>query len=109
MLFDITGKHIEITEAIREHAVEKTSKLPKFYNSINKISVIIEGSEGKTHSVEIIASSEHNNVFIAKEAGDDVYSCIDTTVHKLERQLKKKKEIERDNKHIGGRQTGETA
>ncbi|MHC4582786.1 MAG: HPF/RaiA family ribosome-associated protein, partial [Planctomycetota bacterium] len=37
MLFTISGKHIEITEAIRRHAEEKTSKLPKYYNSINRV------------------------------------------------------------------------
>ncbi|MHC4762609.1 MAG: HPF/RaiA family ribosome-associated protein, partial [Planctomycetota bacterium] len=28
MLFTITGKHIDITEALKRHAKEKTSKLP---------------------------------------------------------------------------------
>ena len=44
MLFTITGKHIEITQAIREHAEEKTSKLPKYYNSINQVEVVIDGN-----------------------------------------------------------------
>ncbi len=100
MLFTISGKHIEITEALRAHAEEKTGKLPRYYNSINRIEVIIEGSEGGKPSVEIIASAEHSNVFIARESGDDTYACIDQAVHKLERQLRKKKEKQRNNKHI---------
>lgn len=101
MLFTITGKHIEITEAIRKHAEEKTAKLPKYYNSINRIEVILDGEPGGNTSVEIIASSEHSNIFVATETGEDAYQCIDIVVHKLERQLKRKKTKERDNKHSG--------
>lgn len=102
MLFTITGKHIEITDAIRNHATEKTEKLPRYYNSINQVEVIIDGNDGGNQSVEIIARAEHSNVFIATETGEDVYTCIDMAVHKLERQLKRKKEKQRNNKHITG-------
>ena len=102
MLFTITGKHIEITEAIRKHAEEKTSKLPKYYNSINQVEVVLDGSPGGNTSVQIIARSEHSNVFVVTETGEDAYKCIDIAVHKLERQLRKKKEKQRDNKHAGG-------
>ena len=102
MLFTITGKHIEITEAIRTHAEEKTSKLPKFYSSINQIEVVIDEAPGDNVSVEIIARAEHSNIFIVTETGDDAYKCIDLAVHKLERQLKRKKTKERNNKHLGG-------
>ncbi len=100
MLFTITGKHIEITDAIKEHVQEKIEKLPRYYNSINRIEVIIEGSDGGKPCVEIIASAEHSNVFIAKETGDDTYTCIDIAVHKIERQLRRKKQKQRNNKHI---------
>ena len=101
MLFTITGKHFEITDRIRDHAEEKTSKLPKYYDSITQIEVIIEGN-GADQGVEIIARAEHSNVFIAKESGDDTITCIDMAVHKLESQLRKKKQKQRNNKHIPG-------
>jgi putative sigma-54 modulation protein len=102
LLFTITGKHIDITEAIRKHAEEKTSKLPKYYNSINQVEVIIDGNQGGHISVEIIARGEHSKVFVVTEEGDDAYQCIDVATHKLERQIKRKKSKERDNKHAGG-------
>ena len=105
MLFTIAGRHIDVTEAIKEHAEEKTSKLPRYYNSVNRVEVIIEGNKGINTGVEIIARAEHNKVFIAKETGEDAYKCIDLAVHKLERQLRRQKEKERNNKHSGG-QTG---
>ena len=99
MLFTISGKHIEITEAIKKHAEEKTSKLPKYYNSINQIEVVIDGGQGGGASVEIIARAEHSKIFVGTETGEDAYRCIDMAVHKLERQLRRAKSKERDNKH----------
>ncbi len=106
MLFTISGKHIDITEAIRRHAEEKTSKLPRYYNGINQVEVIIDGSHGGNAGVEIIARGEHSKVFIVTETGEDAYRCIDVAVRKLERQLRRKKGRERDNKHAGGAELG---
>jgi putative sigma-54 modulation protein len=101
LLFTITGKHIEITPAIRTHAEEKTSKLPKYYNSINQVEVIIDGNQGGNTNVEVIARAEHSKVFVGTETGEDAYRCIDMAVHKIERQLRRAKSKERDNKHTG--------
>lgn len=101
MLFTITGKHIEITDAIKTYAQEKTSKLPKYYNSINRVEVIVEGGSGGNSTVEIIARAEHSKIFIAAETSKDAYKCIDIAVRKLERQLRRKKTKERNNKHAG--------
>lgn len=102
MLFTMTGRHIEITEAMRLHAEEKTEKLPRYFDGINQVEVIVEGNDGGRPSVEIIARGEHSMLFIAKESGDDTYACIDIAVHKIERQLHRKKEKLRNNKHIQG-------
>ena len=101
MLFTITGKHIDVTEAMKRHAEEKTSKLPRYYDSINQIEVIIDGGKAGNVSVEVIARAEHSKVFVCSEAGGDAYGCIDVAVHKLERQLRRAKGKERDNKHTG--------
>jgi putative sigma-54 modulation protein len=101
LLFSISGRHVEITDAIRTHAQDKAGKLPRYYDNITKVEVIVEaGDKGAgMQSVEVIASGEHNKVFVAKEQGTDVYTCIDLAVHKVERQLTKAKGIERENKH----------
>ena len=99
MLVTISGRHIEITDGIRTHAEQKVSKFPKYYNSINKVEVIIHGGQSATPGVEMIASAEHSKIFVVKVPGQDIYACIDSASHKLERQLTKQKGKERDNKH----------
>jgi putative sigma-54 modulation protein len=100
--FTISGKHVTITDSIRAYAEEKTSKLPRYYDGVNQAEVIVESTHGTSKvNVEIIARGEHGNLFVATEAGDDAYACIDAAVHKLEQQLRKKKAKERDDKHMG--------
>lgn len=101
MLFTITGKHFEITDKIRDHAQQRTEKLPRYFDGINQIEVIIDGNSSDS-GVEIIARGEHGHVFIATESGDDTVTCIDLAVHKLERQLRRKKAKQRNNKHTTG-------
>lgn len=101
MNFTITGKHIDITEAIREHAEKKAEKLPKYYSSINQVDVIIDGEKHSgTLEVEIIARAEHSKTFVAHEVAQDAYQCIDAVIHKLEEQLRRAKTKERNNKHL---------
>ena len=105
MLFTITGKHVNITDAMKVYAQEKTSKLPRYYDSINHVEVIIDGGEGGKMSVEVIARAEHSKVFVGTEIGGDAYGCIDAAVHKLEQQLRRAKGKERDNKRPGPPET----
>jgi putative sigma-54 modulation protein len=99
LLFKISGKHVDIPVALKNYAEEKTSKLPRFYNIINQVEVIIDGKEGSNLAVEVIARAEHKKVFVVKEKASDVYACIDLAVHRLEQQLRKRKAKERDKKH----------
>jgi putative sigma-54 modulation protein len=98
MIVTITGKHVEITDAIRAHAEGKVEKLPRYYDSITQIEIVLEGHEGCMQCVEILVHAEHNDLLIAKETGTDTYACIDAAVHKMERQLRKAKEKQRDHK-----------
>ena len=96
--FMITGKHFEVSDKVKMHAQEKTAKLPRFYDSINQVEVIIDGNEGGHIGVEIIARAEHNKVFVVKQVSDDVLVGIDVAVRTLEEQLRRIKGRERDNK-----------
>lgn len=99
MIVTITGKHIEITDAIRDHIEDKAAKLPRYFNSVSQVEVIVEKSTGVMQSVEVITSVEHRDDVVARETGEDLYACIDLAMHKMERQLRKIKEKQRDNKY----------
>jgi len=64
--------------------------------------VVIDRSSGNSPGigVEIIASGKHSNIFVVHQKCEDAYKGIDIAVHKLERQLRRKKTKQRNNKHI---------
>jgi putative sigma-54 modulation protein len=99
VVITVTGRHLEITAAMRAHAEERANHLTKYYDLIQEIEVILEGHEGKEKMVEMIVNAEHNTEFVAKLAGHDLYGCIDQVAHKLERQLKDHKERMRNKMH----------
>ena len=99
MIITISGRHLEITPAIRQRAEEKATKLTKYYDLIQEIEVILDGSADNQKRVEIVVNAEHKSRFVASADGADLYGCIDQACHKLERQLTDHKDRFRNRKH----------
>lgn len=97
----VSARHLDITPAIREYAKEKVGKLPKFYDSIQAIEVILDGTDSKQKRAEIVVNAEHNNRFVAHHSGEDLYGCIDQAFHKVQHQVTAHKERFRNRKHSG--------
>jgi len=89
---------MEVSEALKTYAEQKTSKLHKYYDRIQEIEVVFDAGKDQIN-VEMIVNAEHKNMFIARHDVGDAYACIDGCVHKLERQLSDHKEKFRNRKH----------
>ena len=98
MVITVTGRHMEVTPALKTFAEEKVNKLTKYYDRIQEIEVIFDSQKDAT-SVEVIVNAEHKDMFIAREANGDAYASIDLCVGKLERQLTEHKKKFRNRKH----------
>ena len=100
MNITVSGRHMEVTPALKQYAEQKATKLEKYYDLIHKIDVIFDAGKDST-AVEMIATADHQNTFVAKHAQGDAYACIDGCMHKLERQLHEHKDKFRNRKHSG--------
>lgn len=96
----VTGKHLEVTEAIRSYARNKAGKLPRYFDRIRQLEVLIDKRDHGHQAVEMIAHVDHHDPFLANVTGTDLYGCIDEAVDKLERQLTEHKEKVRNRKHL---------
>jgi putative sigma-54 modulation protein len=94
VLTKITGRHMDITDAMRAYVEKKIGKLHKYYNRISEIEVTIV-SEGLAHKVEIILKADNTQRFVVRHQEEDMYACIDAGIDKLERQLTRHKEKSR--------------
>jgi putative sigma-54 modulation protein len=97
----VTGRHVEVTTDVKEYADKKLARLPRFYDRIRSVEVIL-GHESENFTVEVIVTAD-GNPFVAQEAGPDTFALIDRIVDKLERQLTRHKERFRNRKHTGAK------
>lgn len=87
MRIDVTGRQFEITPAIEAYAEEKCEKLPRYYDGVQQIFVVLEQPKQNHFEVELRVESEKHDTFVAKSDGPDLYPCVDTAIDKMVRQL----------------------
>lgn len=100
MRFDIRGKNIELTDALKDYATKKLSKLEKYIEDVKEAQVALS-VEGEGHKVEVTIPL--NGVILrGEEVTDDMYSSIDLVEEKLEKQIEKyKTRLYRNNRGVG--------
>lgn len=85
-----TFRQTEATEALRNHAADKLSKLDKYLPKPVSAHVIFK-VEGFRHEVEI--AFQFNGIrYFGKGESNDMYTSIDDAVTRIEHQLRKNKE-----------------
>ncbi len=86
----VTGRHLEVTPALKSYAEKKIKRFDRYLSNISEAVVTIS-VEKYRHKVEVLLRV--NGVLIQAEGTTgDVYSSIDEVAEKLERQIKKYKE-----------------
>ncbi len=104
---DITGRHVEITPALRNFAEEKLAKLERLLDGPIEAHVVL-GIEKHRHFAEIQVKSK-TGIFSGHQETDDLYASIREVTDKLERQALKHKEKMQDHKHRHGPRDPEVA
>lgn len=90
----ITGRHMEVTEALRGHINEGIGKLSSHFDRVIDVNVVLD-VEKHRHIAEVNLLANGLRVH-GKESSLDMYASVDAVLHKLERQcLKYKHRINR--------------
>lgn len=98
MKFEYTGRHIEVTPALRSHVEEHFERIGHlFEGNGHHAHVIIEVERGKHHSE--ITLKWRNEVFNATSTADDMYQSLSQTIQKIEKQALKLKNKITDKQH----------
>ncbi len=84
----ISGRHVDVTDAMREHARSRAEKLGRVSNHLMHMTVTL-GIEGERHTAEIIAKTRGKGEVVAKSVSHDMYTSIDQVISKVEKQLQK--------------------
>ena len=91
MQFNIRGKKLEVTEALKSYIEEKLGRLNKYFEDPDNITatVLIKLS-GKLQVVEVTINT-HGLILRGEESNKDLYASIDLVTDKIERQIRKNK------------------
>jgi putative sigma-54 modulation protein len=98
MKVTISYKHLESTAGIDDITHRKSEKLTKYFDG--KIHLKWNFTvEKQTHVAHCHLLGNHLEYF-AEATTDSIYSAIDEVIGKLEKQIRKKKEIVKDHKSV---------
>lgn len=87
MNFIISGKNIDVTEALKDRVGKKLSKLERYIKMDVDVHVTLS-VEKIRHIVEVTIPF-YGMILRAEEESNDMYSAIDLVVDSLERQIRK--------------------
>lgn len=87
---NFTFRNIEPTEGLKDHALDKMTKVEKYL--LKPIAVHVIFSHDKFHQSCEITLVDGGTKYIGSETSTDMYQSIDRAVERIVRQLKKNKE-----------------
>jgi putative sigma-54 modulation protein len=90
MQLNVSGHHIDVTDALRDYVNNKFERLERHSEHITKaeVTLIVEKAIHKAEASIHVAGAD---LFAASEA-EDMYAAIDQLADKLDRQVIKHKE-----------------
>jgi len=88
----VQGKHVTVTDALRQRVEQKVSKLSRHFDHIQDAQVVLSVSRnravGRAQGAEVTVWCD-GLVLRAEELSQDMYTSIDKAVDKLDRQIAK--------------------
>ena len=98
MNFEITGRHLDVTPALRAHVEDQFSKIENVFDrKPAKAHVIIEVERGRHRSEVII--NWRNESLTAISSNSDMYLSLSESIAKIEKQARKLKDKVIDKSH----------
>jgi len=103
MQLSITFRHMEASPAVKDYAEERLEKMKKYFNR-DPISAhgTFSVERNHNHTAEFSLTLPNGIIIQARETTEDMYSSIDLSVARIERQVRKWKEKIRTHKPHGG-------
>jgi len=98
------GKHIEVTDAMRNYIEKRLNKIERHFDHI--LEVIVTLSVEKNRQIVEVTLQASRALIRAEEETDDMYASIDKVADKLERQIQKYKDKYLKKPHSGTERKG---
>ncbi len=84
---NVTGRHVQVTDSMKDYAIDKISKIERFSDRIIDVTVTMD-IQKLDHRVDIVLKVNHWTIK-SSATTNQMYASIDQAVHKLERQQRR--------------------
>jgi len=104
MNISITGRHLDLTDAIKEHINTSIQTLSKYNMDIISVNVIVSAQtkKGKEHSmVEFVINLAHKNSVIVKQNDGDLYVAIDLAIARVQKAMRRMHDRDVEHHKVG--------
>jgi putative sigma-54 modulation protein len=104
MNISMTGRHLELTDAIKAHITASIETLGKFNVEIISTNVIVstQTKKGKEHSVvEFVINLAHKNSIVIKQNDQDLYAAIDLATSRAQKALRRVHDRDTEHHKVG--------
>jgi len=98
MDIEITGRHVDVTDSMRDYAEKRLGKLEDEFPRLDSAHVIMD-IQKYMHIAEVIVHARRHIRLEAKESSESMYASIDQVVDKIEKQLRRS--IDKRHEHKG--------
>src|SRR5450759_3973566 len=90
MNVQVSGHHVEVTQAIRDYVLSKLERLQRHFDQVIDISVVLSVQKLR-QKAEISVHLPGKDIHVESD-DEDLYAAIDLMMNKLDRQIIKHKD-----------------
>jgi putative sigma-54 modulation protein len=90
MQLTVSGQHIDITDALRDHVHRRMDRIERHNSDLQRVEVTLI-VDGDRRRAEANASLRGGNAFVHAE-NSDMYAAVDELADKLDRQVRRHRE-----------------
>ncbi len=104
MNISLTGRQLDLTDAIKAHITTSIDTLSKYNMDIISVNVVASAQtkKGKEHSmVEFVINLAHKNSIIIKQNDDDLYAAIDIAISRAQKAMRRMHDKNTDHQKVG--------
>ena len=104
MNISLTGRQLELTDAIKAHMTTSIETLNKYNMDIISVNVIAstQTKKGKEHSVvEFVINLAHKNSIVIKQNDGDLYAAIDLATSRAQKAMRRMHDRDTEHHKVG--------
>jgi putative sigma-54 modulation protein len=96
MKINLTGRHVEISDAIRKHIEARLEAAASEWPKIGSVHVVLNLEKQTRCIAEVVVQAPRHGTVEAREESHDMYRSVDQAIDKVDRQVRRWKEKMQD-------------